>query len=81
MKAKGIVIYNVTKKAEELIEELYRITKGNFHNFKFAACPIGGSLDIYLSSDYDFEDGEKGTPEYQLLSAFNFALMSEMFLG
>jgi len=81
MKAKSIVIDNVTKKeeAERKIAVLKKITENNFHNFKFEYGPIGGSLNIYLSSDYDFDNEDDDTsPEMQMLTAFNFAIMCKL---
>jgi len=82
MKAQSIKIYNVYKReeAERKIKALEKITKNNFHNFKFTACPAGGSLDIYLSSDYEFdtEEIEDISPETRVLRAFIFSLLCKI---
>jgi len=79
MKAKTIVIDNVLKReeAERKIDVLTKMTENNFHNFRYEYGPIGGSFNIYLSSDYDF-DTDDVSPEMQMLTAFNFAIVSKI---
>ena len=82
MKSKMLTIDNEIKKesAERKIAVLKAMTMGNYHDFKFTYGPIGGSFNIYLSSDYDFdaEECEGSSPEMKLLEAFNFAILCKL---
>ena len=82
MKAQSIKIDNVCKReeAERKIEALKKITKESYCNFEFTVCPAGGSLDIYLSSDYEFDtdEYENTSPEIQMLRTFIFNLLCKI---
>jgi hypothetical protein len=69
-----IKIYNTGSEfaAKAKINKIAPIVKNNFHNFTFIVCPAYGSFDLYVCSEYDFEEEDK---EKALLEAFNFALM------
>lgn len=51
--------------AGETVEKMQRITAGNYHNFNYHVCPVGGSFDIIVTSDYEFEDHESGRALYE----------------
>lgn len=62
--------------AEQKIEKLKSMkwVKNNYHNFEFLICPAGGSFDIYVSSDYEFENNAK----FELLDSFTSALIASL---
>lgn len=69
-----ITIGNVGNKAEgeKKVAKLQEITKNNFENFTYGVCPIGGSFDIVVSSDYQYED------EKEMLQSFVFLLANQI---
>ena len=62
--------------AENKIKKLKNMewVKNNYHNFEFLICPAGGSFDIYISSDYEFENNA----EFELLDSFTSALIASL---
>ena len=47
--------------AEIKVEKLKVATQFNYHNLEYLICPAGGSFDIMVQADYDFEY-ESGRP-------------------
>lgn len=40
--------------AEMKIEKLKAATQFNYHNLEYLVCPVGGSFDIMVQSEYEF---------------------------
>ena len=59
--------------AERKVARLEELIGSTFYNFEFLICPAGGSFDLFVQSDYDF-DGQDA--EKDLLAAFTFCLVS-----
>ena len=72
-----IKIDNVMNKetATKKIKKLQKVTEGNYHNFEYLVCPIGGSFDIMLQSDYEFDGETQQEQEREMLEFFNFMLV------
>lgn len=80
-----ITIDNVFNKAdgERKVARLKEITKNNFHNFTYGLCPIRGSFDIVVSSDYEFTDENdrvlfQGDAEKEMLQTFVYILANQI---
>lgn len=69
-----------TETGERKKAKLAEATKNNYHNLEFMLCPMGGSFDLMVQSDYEFQY-ESGRPmtqedaETELKSLMVFILM------
>ena len=65
---------------ERKIAKLAEATKNNYHNLEFMLCPMGGSFDVMVQAEYEFQY-ESGRPmtqedaENELRSLMVFILM------
>lgn len=80
-----ITIDNVFKRedGERKIARLKEITKNNYHNFEYGVCPIGGSFDIVVTSNYEFTDENdrvlfQGDAEKEMLQTFVYILANQI---
>lgn len=73
----SVKIDNVSSReaGEKKAAKLKEITKGNYHNFEFIVCPVGGSFDVLVTTQYDFEEEDK---EKALLEILVFILASQI---
>lgn len=81
----SITIDNVFSReaGEEKVAKLQQITKNNFHNFQYGVCPIGGSFDIVVTSDYEFTDENgrvlfEGDAQKEMLQTFVYILANQI---
>lgn len=72
-----ITIDNVFSRedGERKVNKLKEITKNNYHNFEYGVCPIGGSFDITVTSNYEFESND---PQKEMMEVFLFILASRI---
>jgi hypothetical protein len=81
----SITIDNVfsREEGERKAAKLAEITKNSFYNFEFGVCPIGGSFDIVVTTQYEFTDDNnrplfQGDAEKELLQTFVFILANQI---
>ena len=80
-----ITIDNVFNKAdgERKVAKLQEITKQHFYNFTYGVCPMRGSFDIVVSSDYEFTDENdrvlfQGDAEKEMHQTFVYILANQI---
>lgn len=63
------------ERAEKKVEKLLDTIGSTFYNFEIAACPIGGSFDIVVRSNYEFDTGD---PEKEMLEVLMHIITSNL---
>ena len=64
------------EKGKEKIAKLQALTKGNFHNYEYALCPVGGSFDLIVTSDW--YGGNKEDNEKEMMQDFLYILANQI---
>lgn len=69
--------------AKRKVAKMNEATRNNYHNLEWMACPVGGSWDIMVQAEYEFQY-ESGRPmtqedaEAELRSLIVFILMNQI---